>query len=98
MNRKKRAEARRQLFFMKHRRKSAVRVFLLLFRSVFPLGSVAAAVFLSTGEAPEALVAVHTAEGAEEKQRQQSLKETAAVGAVNVSVSANGTLHLARTF
>lgn len=53
-----------QLFFMSHRMNSAVGVFLLLFRSVFPLGSVAAAVFLSTGESPESLVAVHAAEGA----------------------------------
>jgi len=63
MSRKKIAEARMQLFFMSHRTKSAVRAFLMLFRSVFRLGRGTAAVFLSTGESPEALVAVHASEG-----------------------------------
>ncbi len=87
-----------QLFFMSHRTKSAVRTFLMLFRSVFRLGRGTAAVFLSTGEAPETLVAVHATEWTQEDHGEQAFKETPAVGAANVSVSANGTLHLARTF
>lgn len=98
MSRKKRAAPRMQLFLMTHLMDSAVGVFLLLLRSLLPVASVAAAVLFPTGESPEPLVAVHTAERAKENQRDQSLEETAAVGAVNVGTSANGTVHAAWTF
>ena len=98
MTRKKTADARIHLFFITHLTNSALGLFLGLLRSLFPVTSVAAEVLLSAGESPEPLVALHAPERAKENQRDQALKETAAMGAVNVVTSANGTFHPAWTF